>query len=777
MLDKRLQIGGLQVGGPRTAQNSARFRVANNVYQTHDDYMIPRYHGNEYLAPAIFSTQVKVIGLARYLDTLVSVGLSNTGIITLYKSDGTAIVNPPIPTALFFLLGASNELASAGNQYLEKLGCLFLSTPWNNLYKYDGTQYYRAGVPMPWFSCAQYASGGATFIRVIQHHIDFQGNVVNSGYIEFPATPSAGNIVIKVDGAATDIIPNINVSPSFRSTWEKFDGSFDEHFFRASASAPSGTQVVLTTGGNHLVKVGAYILVSERFAASTLTLLPEDSLGIAMKVLSFNATTVTLSLNDVKYLDQNRAWKTANMANTATFLTAMPYGVNYWLSVWSSNVSTGAYVFQALIPALYNSTTAQTFTIGVSTPTVAAPGSETNSFNLAPVLGDIYDVTTVKGVFPRLQAGVLPTVDDSVNYNSCFSTYGDIAIFSYKSEIFFSDVTLGGAFEMVNGLSFITVGEGDDGDLQTICGNADYMFISRQYKNYYLAGNLNTANYRVQEISETSLGGYSNECSIAVAEKIIFFNKQGIWGIFSGGRCEELSFSIKGFFDNYSNTTSFDEETYFNTDSYPTYATRTPLQDDWIRFRFDVARNLLFILSKGDGQGKVLVLNMNNGEFYTWSGMLTAYPFTGTADLKDMVIIDGSYYVTVNYGNGNAVYKENKVIPRVPYNYMSGAYAPKLKTTWFTAGEPSLEKKVKQIKMWGIVNGTIAVDHALDWAQTTSVSDDTYVNTAMEKFSHKKRLAQANALAMSVSMTLNGDRFEFEGFELEFEPFQREMKK
>lgn len=753
-------------------QNSARFRVANNVFQTRDDYMIPRYHGAQYLAQDKFTEAERVVGLTRYKDKPFTVAIDNESGYIFYDKDGNKIPQPEITPGSMCDVGYN--LISSGPQYVEKLGNLYIGLPFNRLYKYDGAQVYRAGVPLPYFSCAQRDDAGATYVRVLQHHLDFQGNNVYSGYIQFRATPDgSNNIILRTDRLATDIVGATSVEPVARPVWEQFDGTYDEFYFRSSAGVVNSglNEIVLTTGGNHKVGVGAYLLISPQYQPTSVTSLP-DSYGIAMRVKAVSGTTVTLDLLNARYLDRNREWQFGNILSTALLLNSLPEGVNYWLSVWTSNAATAAYVFKGVCPAAYRSTTSQTFTIGVASPTIAAIGSENLTWVVAPIMGDFYDVTSEKGV--------LPTSFQGSSINSCFSTYGDLMLMSYLNEIYFSDTTLGGSFEMVNGLSFILVGEGDDGNIQTVCGTSDFMLISRQYKNYYLTGTLQTANYRVSEISETSLGAYSNESSLAVNDKIIFFNKQGIWAVYTGGRCEEVSYNIRGFFDNFSGTTAFDEEAYFDLSSFPTYATYYGILPDlyskWIRLRVDVNRNLLAFLIKGaDGMGQVLVLNLNNGEFYTWSGLTQAFPFVGTPNMCDMCFVNGDYYVTVNY-NTRAVYVENKTIPR-PIDYMTGVYRPRLKSTWFTAGEPSLEKKTKQVKMWGIIKGIVAIKHALDWTRTQSVDDGSYTSTDDELFSHKKRMDSSNALACSVDLEFSGDRFELEGLELEFEPFQMGMKR
>lgn len=772
MLDKRLKLGGLQVGGPRTAQNPARFRVANNVYQTRDEYMVPRFHNSQLLD---IGSGKEVVSLSSYRKSPFAVVRDAATSKMEFYANSTAKVPAFNIAASDFT--SPGEADSSGPQYIEKLGNLYVHFPYYGLYKYDGTQAYKAGVPLPYFDSAQRNPAGAAYIRIIQHHIDFQGNIVNSGYVQFRATPSATLVNIQTDSTATEICGNAEVSPKLRTS--KLDGNYDEHFF-VSTGAPTVNAgprtVTCPTGGNHHVVVGAYVLIyGSGVLPAANTGFATDTVGVAVKVTAFTGTDVTFSLDNVKYLDASGNWATGAMSTTFTGWALAINGTNYWLSGWASNVATGNYVLRGVFRAFYNSTTTQTFALDCSSLT-SPNGSYTdiNAFNLSGNLGDIYDVTTVKDIFPYFSPY------NTVNLPKAFSTYGELALVADSSNVYFSDTSLGGAFEMVNGLSFATVGEGTDGDIQTVCGNAEFVLISRQSKNYYVSGNLPTANYRVQSLTNTSMGAHSNEACIAYEDKIMFLNAQGVWALYSGGRCEEISLNINGIFKNFSETTQFSEELFFDMSAYNDFVSYFNHPDQWVRIRADVARGLVTFLIKGDGTGTALVLNMNNGEFYTWNGFAQAHGFV-TPKVKDLMFINGEYYVALNYltgGNYHAnVYKEVKT-GGGQYDYVPSAYPIRLDATWFTAGEPSLEKKLQQVKLWGVVTGGVSVSHYLDW-NTTEVNDATYANQSLTLFSHKHRLTSANFLAVSVSLNIvpGSGRFELEGMEIEFEPFQMGMKR
>jgi hypothetical protein len=767
MLDKSLKLGGLQVGGPRTLQNPARFRIADNVYQTLDDYTVMRF-GNKDLFTV--PSGMTVVAVGEYKLKPFYIAQDAVGGVEFYY-DSTA----PIPKSEPFSYPAppvAGDVFSSGIQFKEQGDCLFFNIPFTGLFKYDGHHVYRAGVPTPMFSCAQYASGGATFVRVIGHKLDFQGNQINSGYLQFPATPSGNNITLRVDKGAVDISTpaNTGVSPSDRKDWDTLYNGHDLFFIRPTSSSVSQTvdDFTVTTGGDHYVKVGCWLVFTAQYTTSaTNGFAIFDTYATAFKVKSFDGTTVTFHKDPAKYMLSDRQWVDSAVPTAPSIVSGSVIS-NHFLSIWTSNVATGNYVWKSIFPIAFWSANAQNETINVSSPTVPGAGVSSSAFNLAGNLGDIYDVISVKFPFPSFSEEFS---------SSSFCTYGELAVISQKFAIYFSDTSKGGSFEMTAALAFVAVGSEGDGPYQAIQGTADFMLVSRQFKNYYLSGNLPTANYRVQPIAQTSLGVYSNEATVTCLDKIIFVNKTGVWALYPGGKCIEASENVRGLFTTFSNTTLYKEEEYWDISNLPTYITLNDYiqgadnsRNKWMRVKFDVCRNLVFIAIAGATKsGSILVLNMNNGELYTWNDILYG---ESAKDFKDLCAIEGVYYVA----GGRKIKKEEKSDVNFKYDYRGGQFPPTLAKTWFTAGEPSLEKKTKQIKLWGKLVGVATISQFTDWSETEEPGG-TYANQSDALFSHKKRLNSANVLALSVKVSFQCTKLELEGMELEFEPLQMGMKR
>lgn len=747
MLDKRLQIGGLQVGGPRTAQNPARFRIADNVYQTRDEQMVPRCDGTEYLD--LNPTADTARNIFRYKNNPFYLGYKSGQYVPFYNSN-TVVPTPGLPA----------EYGSFGVQNIEKLDNLYMNFPSKGLYKYDGYQVYRAGSPLPYAEPeSQALISLAFYVRLIQHHIDQQGNIVSSGYTETRIGYTTGTqITVRTDKGASD---NFSTSRQPIELASLANG-YMANFIRSTTIAHvSGDTYTVTTGGDHNVIDGQYLMwnVSDYVVFTPSGGVTTLAKGVAYQVISHTGTTVTIG--NPRYLDISGEWSDI-VGATGLAPANGDIFAHYWISVWTATESTGNYSLQGIVASVYESNNNYTKTFSVPDPDLP-PSSffQIPAFNLAGNLGDIYDVLSVKQVFP-VTTRQIP---------SSFGTYGDLGIISYSNEIYFSDITLGGAFEMTNSAAFIVVGEGDDGDIQAIAGTSDFMLVSRQFKNYYVNGNLPTANYRVSEIPETSLGVYSNESLIAIADKIIFMNMQGVWAVYSGGRCEEISFSIRGLFNNFARTASFSEEEFFDLNGFPIYASSTQ-HSQWIHVRVDVNRNLVAFVIKNvdyESDGRCLILNLNNGEFYTWSGLTHS---ATSANFYDIAFIGEVFWFTHNDTGQAAIFVEDGN----NFDYME-SYPAQLHTSWFTGGEPSLEKKLNQLKMWGVMeNQTVSMSYKADWQDDTETECPSYESSNQAKFSHKTRLKPYNFQAISVGMTFE-DMFQIEGIELEWQPLQTGMKR
>lgn len=752
-LDKRLELGGLQIGGPRTSQIRARFRKANNVYQTPDGYYIPR--GSASGGETVLNTITPVLrNVFRYRDLPFVLGYDG-GYKAIYNA--AEIPGPSLPS----------DSGSLGVQTVEKLGNLYLNFPFYGLYKYDGYNCYRAGSPLPYYEIpATYLSSPTFYTRVVQSHMDMNGNIVHSGYYESQTNVVSSKIQIRTDRGAT------TASGQVRPSIEKASSAngYNAYFICGTTYTANGDNTItVNTAGDHFVEPGIRLIAdSNAFQRILLTVSSIPVNAVSYEVISFGASSVVIG--NMKYLDDNGDWQSWDYIN-GNYYPGNPTNLcHYFMTVWTSDVSTGVYYLQKIVPALYESNVNHTFDVNIASVT-ASPFGTTTALNLGPVMSETYDVFSAKQVFPVT----------STYQPLTFTTYQDLCLIGYSNEVYYSDTSAGGSFEMTEGLAFALVGEGDDGNVQAICGNSDFLVVSRKYRNYYVSGNLPTGNYRVSEIEETSLGAYSNESMLAVQGKIFLFNKQGVWAVAAGGACAEVSENIRGLFDNFSNTGSFEEESLFDIDSYPTYA--DPItSNQFVKVRVDETRKLItFIIRTSEGLGNCLVLNLNNGEFYTWSDF--GYE-QGSPNFQDLCFINGEFYST-----RNGVFDLSQVATLTKelkgyYTYASSIpNPPQLVTTWFTAGEPSLEKKLNQVKFFGLfVSSTVAISHFLDWDASTEISDGNYAPLGTKLYSHKVRLQPANFLAVSISlkftsMTVVTNSCLFEGLEIEFQPLQENMKR
>ena len=367
----------------------------------------------------------------------------------------------------------------------------------------------------------------------------------------------------------------------------------------------------------------------------------------------------------------------------------------------------------------------------------------------------------------------------------CSTVYQDLLLLANDDLIWFSDTTLGGTFEMLNALNFIKVGDKEYGRITSICGTSDFLIVCRERKNYYINGNIVTGNYRVQEIQEAEIGAWNNVSTMNIKDNVVMIAATGVYEISDGGKCIKISKNCPKNFSTYDNN-NINEDVSFRLDGFVSSLTT----GTGIHVFYDEYRELLIFMKIGIGAtGTALVLHTASGEFYEWDGLVgvqgTKYPQCGIFINSEFTI--GTVDYTTLVSRVPKLYKETK---SSALSYPA-TYPIKLYSSWLTAGEPSLEKLLLQLKMFGRIqsDGTtssINVCHYKDWDISTKITNVAYypTNTALSldnqiQYSHKKRFNSDKVLAASVGFEVNTPNvtFELESFEVEFNPIQEGMKK
>ena len=167
-------------------------------------------------------------------------------------------------------------------------------------------------------------------------------------------------------------------------------------------------------------------------------------------------------------------------------------------------------------------------------------------------------------------------------------------------------------------------------------------------------------------------------------------------------------------------------------------------------------------------------MHTKTGEFYEWNGF-------EQENLRGMTFVRGVlYYGTVDTVGYTSIVKNET--PLLSTQNYANTYPIKLYSTWLTANEPSLEKQLLQLKMFGAVNNngssSINVVHFKDWS-LTKITNSPYIPDTNTQYSHLKRLNSDKVLATSVGLEVNTTvvTFAIESLEIEFNPIQQGIKR
>jgi len=391
-------------------------------------------------------------------------------------------------------------------------------------------------------------------------------------------------------------------------------------------------------------------------------------------------------------------------------------------------------------------------------------------------LNDNYDVTSAPvSANDNYEFGDIPLTSMTV-YNGALLVSSDIVIWytSPKKPIW---------FEMFNTKSFINIGSKEYGRITSICGTNEFLFVSRERKNYYITGNLSTGNYRVQNVTETETGAWGNTSTISIKDSVIFLNAKGIYQTVEGGRTSLVSDTCPKNFSTFD-AMNVNEDVVFKVDGFHSNPLSGNTSDNSICVAYDEYRDILAFMQKSDGN-PCLILSTKTKDFYEWNGMLNSAGMKANC----IAFIYSNYYLG---GFTPATSTANNFVESKGSGlaYITN-YPVKLYTTWLTGGEPSLEKILLQLKIFGRIDSdaslySIDVCHYKDWDLSTKITNSQYFpqNTSLSlnnqiQYSHKKRLNSDKVLSASVGIEVSkaSISFEIESLEVEFLPIQQGMKR
>jgi hypothetical protein len=363
-----------------------------------------------------------------------------------------------------------------------------------------------------------------------------------------------------------------------------------------------------------------------------------------------------------------------------------------------------------------------------------------------------------------------------------------------RNAIYFSDTSGGGSDEMISGLSnFVPLGS-EYGGIVCVEGCEDFIFISRERKNYVLVGDIASGNFTIAECDSETSGAFGSTSGIAIKGGVAYMSRQGIFFCTSSGQISEFSVGLSRLFGTAREFTTDPDNVsfrpYLMTDL--TAPSSSTAFDGWdgniVKMKYDPDRGLLGILyGKKYAVGapattdkySILAINLNTGAVFEWKTDSTP---------NDIVVTDleflGHYDQTTGKFKGSLV-QCGAALTREDITATRGSKRFFL-TSWLTGGEPSLEKQAKQVKFYGQMT-SCQIYHQENWEGFTSLTDiaaprtnATYPsanNQNANLFEHKQRLNTSRCQAVSIGFEPLDDNFSLEGYEIEWDLIQETVKK
>ena len=487
---------------------------------------------------------------------------------------------------------------------------------------------------------------------------------------------------------------------------------------------------------------------------------------------------------NIKIFNTNTSLWTEVSGNDISLSSGLFVASRRHYTVWASGTIAGIYYYKGIVPAatatalgsLFSGINFQVDIRNLTLENVVQRASAL-PFAISGSLNEWYDVSSIKRSFNSYVSGLESFVSITLYQGSLLLATQDV--------IYISDFTFGGSLDMTTGLSAVKIGDSEQGNITSMVGTKDFLIVSRERKVYMVAGTLATNNTRIQEIPGIPVGAYSNSCMQEVDGNIILLSSVGCWWI-NAANAKKLSGGIelnfRTFMKRYINQQPPAEadSVIFDMNDYPANAYSTPNIKKYITCAYDSYRNnLVFTDSSTTKCGESLVLNLSNEQFTNWN----SFDADGY-EMSAMTFIDGiQYNGTISDTNLARTSIENTNQAVFTYDYSTRSPS-RLVTTWMTAGEPSLEKQILQLKMFGYIWSDLDIKHYQNWDLSTAITNATYTSPGSTSPSnyvmyHKQRLNSSKAMAVCIEMLhkAGGKSFWIEGLEVEFEAIQAGMKR
>lgn len=366
-------------------------------------------------------------------------------------------------------------------------------------------------------------------------------------------------------------------------------------------------------------------------------------------------------------------------------------------------------------------TSGNVITINSSTTT----NSKTVSFNLTGnfLLSDTYDITTSKLRPPKCKyINIYGSQLVCSNVISFFDFNNKENNYTNNDLVMYSDISTGDLGENFSELNRQLIGNTYDGQITAGIRAKDSFIVFKDRSVYALDGVLVNGQYSIRKIETNEIGCLSEKSVISVDGTVIFHGQDGLYAI-NGITCKKVSDALDPFLAT--------------TDPSKTRAIIDNVNDQY-----------LFFTDKG-----VVVYNFMYKEWFIW-------------DLKNAdkgLTIDNNRSIRMFHGT-----EVDKFITQ-KNDYGLDPIEAYIKTAWFDLGEPSLLKKIVDIRIFSIKNKGQTLKARLyhDWDET-KVKSDLSISMPISKKTILRQVdtQQAQSFSFFIGNDVINEDLDISGFEI-----------
>lgn len=629
----------------------------------------------------------------------------------------------------YFKFASDTSISSAENM----LSLYFTSTDYSvPVMKYDGSHIYRAGLPTPRKTSdvaptISASSGGTS--RLFYSYKDANGLEVFSPYYEIQSTPTNSS-VISVNSLAEDSTCSENGFFN-RYCWTTFNTVYIIDVKSSNTASPAFPSDITRRleVSSHNYQAGEYFIFETdnpmTSLYSNITGLEPGRSFVKLKIQSVGANYIIFEqdLNSTINIEiaPMSAIATAWPSN-GTLTTEYPLDIRCKFHVYWDTGSSGVFTRYGTF-VLDNRTKINTKTI-IQLYRTTIPIVDFSTVYME----DVYNTSTSKIMPPYCKylssfgdQMVFGSVQSYIGFNNKRISYNNNDLFIY------SDILTGDCCENTSEFNRQKVGETYDGDITGVVRCNDSVVVFKDNSTFTVDGILSPGQYSIRKINTNGVGCKSHKSIVITDEGVLFQAHNGI------------------YYTNGMNVTRVTQELDYLFETGDFSLTRGS--------RYKRKQKVIFYVPE---KNKTVVIDYYYKQVYLWDSI--------TASKGIYEDNDGDVY----FYNGAKLFKFN-----TSYSDNGDPINAYYATNWHHMGEPSLNKKFIQMRVFSLTSDVFSLGIAfqVNWTETNKSSITEQIASGEQTVLRVFNMITAQSMRVIFSNNTLNENLAITGYEITYEPY------